>query len=374
MPSTSDPTAASAAEIQTIVERTGSLGRIRLNRPKALNSLTLAMVRDIDRALDGFEDDPKIAAILISGEGERGLCAGGDIRMIHDGGKAGTDAPENFWREEYRLNARLARLGKPFVAFMDGIVMGGGVGVSVYGSHRIVTERTRLAMPETGIGFFPDVGASWFLTGQDGELGTYAALTGAQLSAGDAIAFGLADRYVPSDRLPPVIAALGALSAEASRAEVSAVIDAASQAAAHGPAAAQRQVIDRLFAFDTIDRIVVALEREGTPFAEETLAVLRTKSPLSLKVTLKLLRLGRDAPSLEACLEREFAATAAVLRSHDFYEGVRAAVIDKDRNPQWQPATLADVTDADVAAFLQLSAEPLFPDGACRNDLAGSCE
>lgn len=358
MPSTSE--AAAVAESQTIVERTGSLGRIRLDRPKALNSLTLTMVRDIEHALDAFEADPRVAAILITGEGERGLCAGGDIRMIYEGGRAGTDAPATFWREEYRLNARIARLGKPYVAVMDGIVMGGGVGVSVYGSHRIVTERTRLAMPETGIGFFPDVGASWFLTRQEGELGTYAALTGAQLSAGDAIAFGLADAFVASGELAALIEALAALPAGATGRDVSQAI-AAHDAPAPATVAARRPDIDRLFAFDTVEEILQALRQDGSPFATETLAVLQTKSPLSLKVTLRLLRLGRAATSLETCLENEFAATEAVLRSHDFYEGVRAAVIDKDRNPQWRPARLAEVTDEDVAAFFRPSSKPLFP-------------
>lgn len=345
---------------ETLVGRTGTLGRIRLNRPKALNSLTLSMVRDIERALDAFEADPEVAAVLITGEGERGLCAGGDIRMIYDGGKAGSQEPVDFWHEEYRMNARLRRLEKPYIAFMDGIVMGGGVGVSVYGSHRIVTERTRFAMPETGIGFFPDIGASWFLTRQQNELGTYAALTGVQLTAGDAIAFGLADSYVPSDRLPGLAETLSRLPASASRADVSSVIAAFADVPPLAQVAAQQPLIDQIFAFDTIEEILEALAQDGSGFAERTLGVLRTKSPLSLKVTLRLLRLGRAENSLEACLEREFAATATVLRSHDFYEGVRAAVIDKDRNPQWRPAQLADVTDRDIAAFFEPSAKPLF--------------
>lgn len=360
MPSTSDP--------QTLIERTGTLGRIRLNRPKALNSLTLSMVRDIEKALDAFEADPGVAAVLLTGEGERGLCAGGDIRMIYDGGRAGSPEPVDFWREEYRLNARLNRLEKPFIAFMDGIVMGGGVGVSVYAGHRVVTERTRFAMPETGIGFFPDVGASWFLTRRQDELGTYAGLTGEPLAAADVIAFGLADSHVPSDRLPDLAEALSRLPASAGGADVSAAIDAFAEAPPPAGIAMQQPSIDRLFAFDTIEEILDALARDGSDFAERTLAVLRTKSPLSLKVTLRLLRLGRQEASLEACLEREFSATAAVLRSHDFYEGVRAAVVDKDRNPQWRPARLDAVADGDVAAFFAPSAEPLFAAATGKGD------
>lgn len=358
MPSTSEP--------QVLIEHAGALGRIRLNRPKALNSLTLRMVREIGKALDTFEADPAVATVLISGEGERGLCAGGDIRMIYESGKAGSQEPIDFWREEYRLNARLNRFPKPLVAFMDGIVMGGGVGVCVYASHRIVTERTRLAMPETGIGFFPDVGASWFLTRGNNELGTYAALTGAALAAGDAIALGLADSYVPSGRLAELAEALTRL--PGGRAALPALIAAFAAPPPPAEVAARQAPIDRLFAFDTVEEIFTALERDGSLFAQETLAVLKAKSPLTLKVTLRLLRLGRRETALEACLEREFAATAAVLRSPDFYEGVRAAVIDKDRNPQWRPARLEAVAAGNVAAFFEPSAEPLFAGDAAKGE------
>jgi enoyl-CoA hydratase len=358
MPSTSDHP---ATEAETLVKRDGALGRIRLNRPKALNSLTLRMVRDIEAALDDFEHDSAIAAVLITGEGERGLCAGGDIRAIYDGGKAGSGVPTTFWREEYALNARIGRYSKPYLVIMDGIVMGGGVGISVYGSHRIVTDRTRFAMPETGIGFFPDVGASWFLTRQDNELGTYVGLTGEPLGAADAILVGLADVFVRSERLPELVEALASLPADSSRA-ISATIAGFSEAPPAGLLEPQQPAIDRLFAFGTIEGILAALRADGSPFAEKLLSVLSTKSPLSLTVTLRLLRLGRKTERLEDCLEREFSATAAVLRSHDFYEGVRAAVIDKDRNPQWRPARLADVTAADVDAYFQPSAYPLFAD------------
>lgn len=357
MPSTSDTR---AAEAETLVERQGALGRIRLNRPKALNSLTLPMVRDIEAVLDDFEQDPAVAAVLVTGEGERGLCAGGDIRAIYDGGKAGSDAPTTFWREEYALNARIGHYSKPYVVVMDGIVMGGGVGISVYGSHRIVTERTRFAMPETGIGFFPDVGASWFLTRRPNELGTYVGLTGEPLGAADAILVGLADVFVRSQRLPELTEALASLPAGSSSSAISTTIAGFSEAPPAGILEPQQPAIDRLFAFDTIEEILAALWADGSPFAENLLTVLSTKSPLSLNVTLRLLRLGRKTDRLEDCLEREFAATAAVLRSHDFYEGVRAAVIDKDRNPQWRPVRLTDVTAADVDAYFQPSAHPLF--------------
>jgi enoyl-CoA hydratase len=354
--------ASRTAENETIVERCGALGRIRLNRPKALNSLTLPMIRDMDAALDRFARDPAVAAVLIIGEGERGLCAGGDIRAIHDSGKNGSDLASTFWSEEYRLNARISSYPKPYIAFMDGIVMGGGVGVSVYGSHRIVTERTRLAMPETGIGFFPDIGASWFLTRQAGEGTTHLALTGEIIGAGDAIALGLADTYVPSADLAVLAEALAALPAGSGRAEVSGVVARFAAAAPAGPVSLQRQAIDRLFAHDRVENILAALDEDGSDFAAKAAATLRTKSPLSLAVTLRLLRLGRQSERLEDCLEREFAATPAVLASHDFYEGVRAAIIDKDRNPQWRPASLDAVTAAEVDAYFPAEHAGLFAD------------
>ncbi len=346
---------------QTIVERRGALGHIRLDRPKALNSLTLDMVRDIDEALDRFESDPSISAVLISGEGERGFCAGGDIRSVHDQGKAGSSAPIDFWAEEYRLNARIARYSKPYVAFMDGIVMGGGAGLSVHGSHRIVTERTRFAMPETGIGFYPDVGGSWFLTRGPGELGTYIGLTGEILGGADVILAGLADQHMPSDRFPDLIERLAGLS-QCGAAEIGAAIAAVATEPPPCLLAPVRDEIDRLFRFDTMEEIVTTLEEEGSGFALKTLETLRRKSPTSLKVTLRLLQLGRDSASLEDCLQREFSALTGVMKSHDFYEGVRAAVIDKDRNPKWQPASLDRVTERELAPYFTPSSQPLFPE------------
>jgi enoyl-CoA hydratase len=343
-----------------IIGRQGSLGRIRLNRPKALNSLTLEMVRAIAQALDNFERDPLVAAVLLTGEGERGLCAGGDIRAMWESGKAKDGLAETFWREEYRLNARINRYSKPYVAVMDGIVMGGGVGVSVYAGHRVVTERTRFAMPETGIGFFPDIGASWFLTRQPGELGTYIALSGEMLGAADVIAADLADIHVPSARLLDLVDALASLPPGASRAQISSQISAFSDVPQLGKLGLERSLIDRLFTFNRIEDILAALEHDGSEFARETAATLRTKSPLSLNVTLRLLRLGRQTRTLEDCLEREFVATYAVLESHDFYEGVRAAVIDKDRNPHWRPSLLSDVTVDQVAAYFPATHRKLF--------------
>lgn len=349
-------------EPQLLVERSGSIGRIRLNRPRALNSLTLDMVRRTNEALDSFEEDPDVAVILVTGEGERGLAAGGDIRAIYESGRAGTSLAESFWREEYRLNARIARFPKPYVAVMDGITMGGGVGISAHGSHRIVTERTRLAMPETGIGYFPDVGASWLLTRGAGELGTYLGLTGHHIGAADAIATRLADFFVPADRLAGLADALTAIPADASTERVTQICHQFSEPAPPPLLYLHREMIDRTFAFDTVEEIMSSLAALTSEFASKARDVLLAKSPTSLKLTLRLLRLGRASESLEDCLEREFISSLNMLRSQDFFVGVRAAVIDKDRQPRWSPATLDEVDDEAVERHLRAGAShtPVF--------------
>lgn len=340
-----------AAEPDLIVRREGAAGILRLNRPKAINAITLDMVRGMAAALDSFEADPEVALVLVEGAGERGLCAGGDIVALYDNALNGGDYGKVFWREEYILNARIARFSKPYVAYMDGLVMGGGVGVSAHGSHRIVTDRTQLAMPETGIGFFPDVGGTWLLARAPGEIGTYFGLTGAAMNGDDAIAVHFADVAIAAARWPELRAALTGLTSRASTAHVRDAIAQFAVAPTPGPAAAERGRIDRLFAFETMEEIVAALEADGSAFAQGALKTLARKSPTSLKVALKLLRLARGASSLEECLVREYRASLEVIVSHEFREGVRAAVIDKDRNPQWQPARLDDVDETIVARY-----------------------
>ncbi|WP_411037239.1 enoyl-CoA hydratase/isomerase family protein [Shinella sp. BYT-45] len=340
-------------------ERRGSAAIVRLDRPRALNSLTLPMVRAMKDALALYAGDASVTCVVLTGEGERGLCAGGDVRIIHDLGRRGDPEALRFWREEFPLNAAIARYPKPYVALMDGITMGGGVGIAAHGSVRIVTERTRLAMPETGIGYFPDVGATWLLPRAPGEAGTWMGLTGNEVGAADAIHAGLADHLVPSARLADLMEALAALPAGAARERVVATAAGFAMPAEGGVLAANGALIDRTFRFDAVAQIVAALEAEHDPFAAETLAVLRRRSPTSLKLALRLLRLGRASRSLEACLEREFAAAAHVLTQHDFYEGVRAALVDKDRDPKWSPASLDAVPDAAIEAYLAES-EPLF--------------
>ncbi|HEY0123840.1 MAG TPA: enoyl-CoA hydratase/isomerase family protein [Rhizobium sp.] len=345
---------------EVIIERRGSVGLIRLNRPKALNSLTLPMIRAIATVLDDFAIDPSIASVIVKGEGDRAFCAGGDIRLLHQSGKEKSDGAETFWREEFRLNHAIAHYPKPYVALMDGITMGGGVGLSAHGSHRVVTERTRLAMPETGIGYFPDVGATWLLSHMPGETGTWMGLTGLIIDAVDAIHAGLADHSVASSDLPALIDAIAALPAISSPADVHRAIAGLALDIGASRLAANQDMIDRAFACDTIEDILRALVQESGDFATETAEVIATRSPTSLKLTLRLLRAGRMSASLAECLNRELGACLGILYNPDFYEGVRAAIIDKDRNPKWSPASLADVEDTAIERFFVPAQPPLF--------------
>ncbi|QEU89799.1 enoyl-CoA hydratase/isomerase family protein [Streptomyces kanamyceticus] len=344
----SEKTADSAEQV--LLRTEGHAAFLTLNRPRALNALTHAMVRRIDEALTAWEHDPAVRTVVITGAGERGLCAGGDIRAIYEDARAGSEEPTaasasasaDFWRDEYRLNARIARYPKPYVAVMDGIVMGGGVGVSAHGDVRVVTERSRIAMPETGIGFVPDVGGTYLLALAPGELGTHLALTGAQVGSADALLCGLADHFVPHDDLPRF---LGELAARP-------VWDALKEYVRQPPPgelAGQRRWIDACYAADTVEEIVARLRGHGARAAEAAAETLATKSPTALKVTLTALRGAPGLGPLERVLEQEYRVSCAALSSYDLVEGIRAQVIDKDRSPRWKPATLAEVTGADVA-------------------------
>ena len=357
-------TAQSAAdagpEPDLIARREGAAGVIRLNRPKAINAVTLKMFREVDKALDAFESDPDIGLILLEGAGERGLCAGGDIRALYESSKVRGDLGKILWREEYILNDRIARFPKPYVALMDGIVMGGGVGLSAHGSHRVVTEETKLAMPEVGLGFFPDVGGTWLLSRSPGEVGTYFGLTGQTMNGPDAIYAKFADAVVPSGKLAALRETLVDLRAGVSSAEVTAAIDRFSTGETAGPVAAIQSQIDRWFAHDRMEDILADLKRDGSELALSTLKILNEKSPRGMVVALKLLRLARQSSSLEQCLVREYRAALQVFASDDFREGVRAAVIDKDRNPRWSPARIEDVTPEMVAPyFAEIGADEL---------------
>jgi enoyl-CoA hydratase len=339
------------AEPDLIARREGHAGIIRLNRPKAINAVTLEMFRDIDKALDRFEADPSVAVIVLEGAGDRGLCAGGDIRALYESSKVSGDLGKILWREEYILNARIAKFPKPYIAFMDGIVMGGGVGLSAHSRHRVVTDRTKLAMPEVGLGFFPDVGGTWLLSHAPGEIGTYFGLTGRTMNGPDAIYAGFADAVVPSARLPALREALTKVRPGTGSGEIDTLIKGFATGETAGPVAAMQPKIDALFAHDRMEDIIASLTHDGSELAQATLNTLGEKSPRGMVVTLKLLRLARKAASLEECLVREYRAANEVFRSDDFREGVRAAVIDKDRNPKWSPPRIEDVTPAMVAPY-----------------------
>ncbi|MGR0160805.1 enoyl-CoA hydratase/isomerase family protein [Paenarthrobacter nitroguajacolicus] len=345
-------------EDEVLFERRGHLGIVTLNRPQAVNALNAGMVKAMLQQLTAWADDDAVATVLVRGAGDRGLCAGGDIVAIYkDMLHGGTETAE-FWADEYRLNALISHYPKPYVAFMDGLVLGGGVGISAHGSVRVVTERTRTGMPETTIGFVPDVGGTLLLSRSPGETGTHAALTGAHLSGADALFLGLADHFVPAGNLPALAEALESSTAEAA-------VERFAQAAPDSALAAQREWIDAAYVHNDAEEIVRSL-RSGSGEAVEAADTIEAKSPTSVKVALASLRRVRGL-SLEEALDQEFRVGLRCLAGPDFREGIRAQVVDKDRNPQWKPATLAEVQESDVENYfaplgereLGLSASPV---------------
>ncbi len=346
----------SGGEPELLVEVRGSLGLLTLNRPRALNALTHGMVVMMRAALDEWAARDDVLAVAVVGAGERGLCAGGDIVSLHADARAGGGAAAAaFWSDEYRLNAAIARYPKPYVAVMDGIVLGGGVGISAHGSHRVVTERSRIGMPETGIGFLPDVGGTWLLSHAPGELGTHLALTGTMIGADDAIAVGLADARVPSRSLGELIAALELLD-PAVESDASAAVDATiaefAEPAGAAPLLDERAWIDAAYAGDDAGVIMGRMRASDHEAAIAAADALAARSPSAIAVTLAALRRSARAGSLEEALALEFRAALRALAAPDFAEGVRAQVIDKDRSPRWSPPTLAEVDPAAVEAAL----------------------
>jgi enoyl-CoA hydratase len=325
-----------------LFERRGHLGVVTLNRPKAVNALTLGMVTAMLAQLTAWADDASVATVLVRGAGDRGLCAGGDIVAIYRDMVEGTGQAPEFWATEYRLNALIARYPKPYVAFMDGLVLGGGVGISAHGSVRLVTERTRTGMPETTIGFVPDVGGTLLLSRAPGESGTHAALTGAHLSGADALFLGLADHFVPSENLPALVEALESSTAEAA-------VERFVQEPPDSALEEQREWIDAAYATDDAEEVVRRLRAAGGEAADAA-ATIETKSPTAVKLTLESLRRARGL-SLEEALAQEYRVGLRSLEGTDFREGIRAQVVDKDRNPRWKPASLAEVTAADVEHY-----------------------
>jgi enoyl-CoA hydratase len=343
--------------------REGAVATVTLNRPRALNAFTLDMYRRLDPMLSAWEADPAVRAVLVRGAGERAFCAGGDVRAIYEAGRgiAGPlDLTSVFFREEYQLIRRVHRFRKPYLAIIDGVTMGGGAGVSVNGAYRIATERTLLAMPETGIGLFPDVGATRFLNLCPGHIGRYLGLTGSRLGPADALYCGFATHFAPRGRVPELVAALAGLRWRdgAEQAQIDEVLASFQGDPGAPPLAARRAAIDRCFAAEAMEAILDMLAREaesGGPdgeWAAETHAVLLTKSPTSLKVTLRQLIVGRGC-DLEQALALEYRVTQHFMAGHDFYEGIRAVLVDKDQNPRWRPSSLAESGDAEVETYFE---------------------
>ncbi len=334
-------------EVHTSVEN--GLGLVTLNRPQAINALTHGMILAIDDTLAAWAEDDRVRAVAIRGEGERGLCAGGDVRAIYEGAKSNPAAALEFWADEYHLNARIARYPKPYVALMDGLVMGGGVGISAHGSVRVVTERSRVGMPETRIGFVPDIGGTFLLSRCPGELGTHMGMTGGDVSGADAIHCGLADYFVPSHKLSDLLRALV-------DEEPQAAIARFAEVPPPSRLADQAEWIDASYGAASAEEILTELRaHEGD--AADVASEIEKRSPTSVKITLRAIRSAAKMSTVEAALNQEFRIASVCLHAHDLVEGIRAQVIDKDRNPHWLPATLAEVSDDAVSEYFKGSGE-----------------
>jgi enoyl-CoA hydratase len=328
-------------EGEVIVRAERTLRRITLNRPKALNALTLDMAVTMTEYLRSWATDPEVGAVLIDGAGERGLCAGGDIRALYDAAKSGSSLPERFWSTEYHLNVLIARYPKPVIAVMDGVVMGGGVGVSAHASHRVVSERSVVAMPEVGIGFFPDVGASFLLARAPGHVGTYLALTGDRMNAADAIFCGFADVHIVAAKLAKLASAL----AECRTADdVRTRLGKMATAPAPGRLKAAQSWIDNSFDANHVETIFERLGSNNLDAAHLALAAMQKASPTSLKITLRDVRAAISFRRVEESFQQDYRIALACIAGHDFIEGIRATIVDKDRSPKWRPDKLEDVT------------------------------
>ena len=341
-----------------LVEQRGALGLLTMNRPAALNALNMAMVEGMQKALNAFEADGSIRHVAIRGVGGKAFCAGGDIRLMHDLGKANRhDEALRFWADEYILNRHIHRYTKPYIALMDGIVMGGGVGVSLHGSHRLAGPNLMLAMPEVGIGFFPDVGATFALPRLPGASGHYLALTGNRIKRADALNLGIATHAVKGGTEEEIIAALAAGE------DVDSLAARLKDDAGEAPIAALAQKIERYFNQPSLAAVFAALEAGAASdlFAAETLAGMKKKSYASMAISFEQMKRG-GAMDFEEAMVTEFRIVSRIIRDTDFYEGVRAVIIDKDNAPRWNPATLEGIDPAVIEAhFAPLSQDLVFP-------------
>lgn len=325
---------------ELIIRSEGRAGRVSLNRPKAIHALTTAMCSGIIDALEMWREDEEVEILLFDHAEGRGFCAGGDIRMLAESGATDGVEARRFFHTEYRMNHRLFAYAKPTVAFMDGITMGGGVGIALPCKYRVATENTRFAMPETGIGLFPDVGGGWHLSRLPGRVGQFLALTGARIDGAECLSLGLATHYLPAEALED---AKARIAADPSRVE--GILGQLSVTPPPAKIEESRIAIDRLFAADRLEDIYAALEADGGDWALKELATLRTKSPQTMKVSLRLLREGALMQNFADEMRQEYAVGAHVVQRHDFLEGVRAVIVDKDNAPKWNPETPEGVTD-----------------------------
>jgi len=340
-------------DVSIRVER--GIGRITLTRPSALHALNTPMCAAVLAALKAWAGNDEVQFVLIDHqEGTRGFCAGGDIRMLAESGAGDASEARAFFATEYRMNVALDEFPKPVLAIMDGVTMGGGVGLSVHGSHRIATERTLFAMPETGIGLFPDVGGGWFLPRLAGELGTWLALTGERLKGVDVAAARVATHFLPSELVPNLMKQIASADFTVGAAEMlNEILRTLTHSIPAGSFEAHRGVIDKCFAFDTAEQIAAALEADGSEWALAQLKTLRTKSPETVKVALRQLREGRRCKTFRENMQMEYRIGWRKVQSHDFQEGVRAVIIDKDNAPAWAPDTLEGVSEAEVAKYFE---------------------
>ena len=350
----------SHAASRVLVRTEGALGRLTLNRPEAINALDVGMIESLTAALNAWRDDTDVQIVLLDGAGDRGMCAGGDVRALHGQIVAGqADQTAEFFRAEYALNAMIAEYPKPVVAIADGITMGGGIGLAGHAAIRIVTERSTLAMPETRIGFTPDVGGTWLLGRAPGRFGEYFGLTGGTMNAADAVYLGFADHFVPSDRLEALREALAYRADPTGPAEIVLLFDETPEPSA---LPASREWIDEAFSAPTVAEIVERLKAQGTTDAAAIADLLEGLAPTGLAVTLDAVREARDLPGLRAALEGEYRRVLWFVNEHpDLVEGIRAQLVDKDRNPKWNPPTIAELApDAGADARAYVPERPLF--------------
>lgn len=334
----------SASEPEILFERQGHVGLITLNRPKALNSLTHAMVVQMRAQMQAWEKDPQVGCVVVRGAGERAFCAGGDIRAMRESGLTQTSYARDFWREEYTLNAYIKHYSKPYIALIHGVCMGGGIGLAVHGQFRIASGSAVFAMPETGIGFFPDVGGSYFLSHAPGQVGMYLGLTGARISAADAIYTKIATHWIPAEEWPLLLEAL------CHGEDAPDVIMEMERLPGNSPLSDWRDDIDRIFKASSVEDILDLLDHDDSDWAQETAATMRSRSPTSLKLVFNEIRSGCTL-AFDDCMAMEFRMACRILEGHDFYEGVRAVIVDKDNAPRWEPAALADVSDEAVGRY-----------------------